>query len=91
MENETKRVSHSDVLKALMNDSDKTATDISRELGLNRSYVTNTAARNNVRVETLATIAAAYGYDLALIDAISSSRRNRYKGRTRSQKKKKPP
>lgn len=68
MENETKRVSHSEVLKALMNDSDKTATDISRELGLNRSYVTNTAARNNVRIETLATIAAAYGYDLALID-----------------------
>ena len=68
MENETKRVSHSEVLKALMNDSDKTATDISRSLGLNRSYVTNTAARNNVRVETLATIASAYGYDLALIN-----------------------
>ena len=68
MENETKRVSHSDVLNALMNDSDKTATDISRALGLNRSYVTNTEARNNVRVETLATIASAYGYDLALIN-----------------------
>ena len=68
MENETKRVSHSEVLKALMNDSDKSASEVSQSIGAYRAYVSNKAAKDNVRIETLTTIAAAYGYDLALID-----------------------
>lgn len=68
MENETKRVSHSEVLKALMNESSRSANEVSLSIGANRAYVSNTAARDNVMVDTLALIASAYGYDLALIN-----------------------
>lgn len=68
MENETKRVSHSEVLKALMSESIRSANEVSLSIGANRAYVSNTAARDNVMVDTLALIASAYGYDLALIN-----------------------
>lgn len=68
MENETKRVSHSEVLKALMSESSRSANEVSLSIGANRAYVSNTAARDNIMVDTLALIASAYGYDLALID-----------------------
>lgn len=68
MGNDIQHIKHGEVLKALMSESSRSANEVSLSIGANRAYVSNTAARDNVMVDTLALIASAYGYDLALIN-----------------------
>lgn len=63
-----------DVIRAIVNESDKTAYRICKELGRALTYITTTRDRKEVQLATVANIADVCGMDVVIIDRKTKKR-----------------
>lgn len=63
-----KRVTQEEIVRELIDSSDKSARKLSAEIGKNDRYISNATSKKTPSIGRVALIADAYGYDVALVN-----------------------